>query len=112
MYVKLQLHPNIDAPSSIVRSSSLQGDLCAANKQVRIHPFFPFASTQPSAPSLAEEAEPRFLQLHGRALVPAMPVILVQCRACVILLDSRTSWRVGGLVEVAQMKLHQESNLA
>ena len=51
------------------------------SQQARIHPLCPFASTQPSAPSLAEEAEPRFLQLHGRALVPAMPVILVQSHA-------------------------------
>ena len=51
--------------------------------------FFPFGTTQPNAPSLAEEAEPRFLQLHGRALVQAMLVNLVQSHACVTLLDSR-----------------------
>ena len=89
MHVKLQSHPKIDGHPSIMRSSSLRGELCAANKQVRIRPFLPFASTQPSAPSLAQEAEPRFLQLHGGALVQAMPFILVQSHAFVTLLDSR-----------------------
>ena len=79
----------IDGHPSIMRSSSLRGESCAANKQVRIRPFLPFAFTQPSAPSLAQEAEPRFLQLHGGALVQAMPFILVQSHAFVTLLDSR-----------------------